>query len=198
MILWVATRNRHKLEEIGGILGPGYELKSLLDLPDFPEIEEDGATYRENAAKKARALWERVKAPVFADDSGLEVDALGGRPGVHSMRYSAPDPTHAKNIEKLLRELQGVPLLQRTARFRCTIVHRDAAGNEQVFEGVVEGVIGFSVQGEGGFGFDPVFILPERGLTVAQLSAEEKNQISHRGRAVLALRRYLEKSPPAA
>ncbi|NLI75516.1 MAG: RdgB/HAM1 family non-canonical purine NTP pyrophosphatase [Candidatus Riflebacteria bacterium] len=198
MILWVATRNRHKVEEIGGILGPGYELKSLLDLPDFPEVEEDGATYRENAAKKARVLWERVKAPVFADDSGLEVDALGGRPGVHSMRYSAPDPTHAKNIEKLLGELQGVPLLQRTARFRCTLVHRDAEGNEQVFEGVVEGVIGFAVQGEGGFGFDPVFILPERGLTVAQMSAEEKNQISHRGRAVLALRRHLEKNPPAA
>ncbi|RCK74069.1 MAG: Nucleoside 5-triphosphatase RdgB (dHAPTP, dITP, XTP-specific) [Candidatus Ozemobacter sibiricus] len=192
MNLWVATRNRHKLEEIAGILGPAYELKSLLDRPDIPEVEEDGATYRDNARKKARALWEHVKAPVFADDSGLEVDALGGRPGVHSMRYSAPQPTHAKNIVKLLGEMQGIPLLQRTARFRCTVVYLDTEGNEQVFEGVLEGVIGFEAQGEGGFGFDPVFVLPERGITVAQLSPEEKNQISHRGRAVMALRRYLE------
>lgn len=192
MILWVATRNQHKLDEIAGILGPAYELKSLLDRPEIPDVEEDGATYRDNARKKARALWEHVKAPVFADDSGLEVDALGGRPGVHSMRYSAPQPTHAKNIVKLLGEMQGIPLLQRTARFRCTVVYLDAEGNEQVFEGVLEGVIGFEAQGEGGFGFDPVFVLPERGITVAQLSPEEKNQISHRGRAVLALRRYLE------
>ncbi len=192
MTLWIATRNRHKVEEIAGILGPAYDLKSLLDRPEIPDVEEDGATYRENARKKARALWEQVKVPVFADDSGLEVDALGGRPGVHSMRYSAPEPTHAKNIAKLLGELQGIPLLERTARFRCTVVHLDAEGQEQVFEGVLEGVIGFEIQGEGGFGFDPVFVLPERGLTVAQLSAEEKNQISHRGRAVTALRRYLQ------
>jgi len=195
MKLWVATRNAHKVREIAGILGPGFELQSLLDIPDFPEIIEDGETYKANAEKKARALWEKVYQPVFADDSGLEVDALGGRPGVHSMRYSAPDPTHAKNIEKLLFELDGVPRPRRTARFRCTLVYLDEKGKEETFDGIVEGAIGFTTAGEGGFGFDPVFVIPERGLTLAQIPNEEKNAISHRGLAVAALRRFLAQRP---
>jgi len=195
MKLWVATRNAHKVREISSILGPGVELKSLLDLPDFPEVDEDGDTYKANAEKKARTLWQKVRQPVFADDSALEVDFLGGRPGVHSMRYSAPNPTHAKNIEKLPAELQGVLLKERSARFRCTLVFLDATGNDTTFEGIVEGLIGVAAAGEAGSGFDPVFVLPERGLTMAQIPGCQKNAIGHRGLAVAALSRFLRLHP---
>lgn len=191
MKLWIATQNRHKVEEIAAILGSGVKVKSLLDLPDFPDIEETGSTFLENAGHKAKTLWEKVREPVFADDSGLEVDYLDGRPGVYSMRYSAPNPTHEKNIEKLLGELRGVPPEKRGARFRCTVVYIDRNGKKTAFEGTLEGRIGNEKKGTGGFGFDPVFFLPEYGCTVAEMPAEKKNEISHRGRAVAQLRKFL-------
>ncbi|HOY66408.1 MAG TPA: RdgB/HAM1 family non-canonical purine NTP pyrophosphatase [Candidatus Ozemobacteraceae bacterium] len=192
MKLWIATGNRHKLQEIGAILGDSVSLRCQLDLPGMADVDETGATYRENAEIKARALWERVREPVFADDSGLEVDALGGRPGIHSQRYSAPNPTHEKNIDKLLNELADLPPDKRSARFRCVICFIDDAGVSRFFEGTLEGRIGFERRGKGGFGFDPVFMLPERGCSVAELAEEEKNRISHRGRAVIELKRFLQ------
>lgn len=194
MKIWVATRNAHKVEEIAEILGPGVEVRSMLDLPEFPDVEETGTTFRDNAALKARALYQHLREPVFADDSGLEVDALDGRPGVYSNRYSAPNPTSEKNIDKLLHELREVPAGRRGARFRCSIVFIDEAGSEHAFDGTLEGEIGYERRGKGGFGFDPVFMLPERGCSVAELSSDEKNRISHRGRAVAALKVMLDQA----
>ena len=191
MNIWVSTRNAHKAEEISMILAPN-RVRTLLDLPDFPEVDENGASYRENAELKARALFEKVREPVFADDSGLEVDALGGRPGIHSARFSGPDTNHQRNIDKLLADLHGVPEARRTARFRCVIVYIDAAGLAHEFVGVLEGSIGSEMRGKGGFGYDPVFMLPEKGCSVAELPAAEKNSLSHRARALAQLRSFLK------
>ena len=191
MKLWVSTKNAHKVEEIGQILGPSCSIRSLLDIAGFPDVEENGLTYRENAEIKARALFSAVNEPVFADDSGLEVDALGGRPGIHSARFSGEDTDHSRNIAKLLAELQDVPENSRTARFRCVIVYIDAAGIAHEFVGILEGRIGFEKLGQGGFGYDPVFMLPDRGCSVAQLPADEKNRLSHRAFAVEKLRKFL-------
>ncbi|MFZ5952759.1 MAG: RdgB/HAM1 family non-canonical purine NTP pyrophosphatase [Candidatus Rifleibacteriota bacterium] len=190
--IWVATSNAHKLEEISEILGPSVALKSFKDLEKPFEVEENGQTYLENATLKARALYEIVKQPVFADDSGLEVDALGGRPGLHSARYSGPEASHQKNIDKLLKELADIPAQQRTAKFRCVIVYLDQNGTSHNFEGILPGVITAERSGKGGFGYDPVFFLPDRSCTVAQLPAEEKNLISHRGLAVKKLKDFLK------
>lgn len=191
--LWVATGNQHKLEEIKKILGQGYLLKGLKDLSEPLEIEETGNSYLENAEIKARTLFERVRQPVFADDSGLEVDALNGRPGIHSARFSGHDTNHERNITKLLKNLEGVPEEKRTARFRCIIVYIDEAGNSESFEGIFPGFIGFQKCGSGGFGYDPVFYLKPDNRSVAQIPADEKNRISHRGLAVAKLKKYLEK-----
>lgn len=192
MKLWFASRNRNKIDEVSQILGQKVKLKTLFDIPDFPAIDETGVTFLENSRIKARALWSHFKEPVFSDDSGLIVDALGGKPGVYSMRFSEPNPTHEKNIEKLLRELGKTPISRRTARFQCVVVYLDSAGNENNFLGEVKGFIGFEPRGMGGFGYDPVFILPEMGRTIAELSQEEKNRISHRGNAVKALKTHLK------
>ncbi|EKD81385.1 MAG: hypothetical protein ACD_39C01832G0003 [uncultured bacterium] len=191
MNIWVSTRNAHKAEEIAHILGQDCRIKTLLDLPDFPDIEETGDSYRANAELKARALWEKVKEPVFADDSGLEVDALNGRPGIYSARFSGPDTNHPRNIARLLTELGDLPVEKRSARFRCVIVYIDQKGMAHEFVGIVEGYIGFECLGKGGFGYDPVFMLPDRGCSVAQLPAVEKNLISHRARAVEQLKTFL-------
>lgn len=191
MNLWVSTRNAHKVEEIKEILGPQCFIRSLFDLPGFPDVEENGFTYRENAEKKARALFDKVNEPVFADDSGLEVDALQGRPGIHSARFSGNDTNHARNIVRLLEDLRDVPEHKRTARFRCVIVYIDSSGQAHEFVGLLEGRIGFVCQGDGGFGYDPVFLLPERNCSVAQLPACEKNRISHRAYAVEKLKKFL-------
>lgn len=192
MNLWVSTRNVHKAEEISQILAPRCIIKTLLDLPDFPDIDENGSSYRENAELKARALFDHVKEPVFADDSGLEVDALNGRPGIHSARFSGLDTNHARNIDKLLAELRGLPDDARSARFRCVIVYIDANGVAHEFVGTLEGKIGYERLGEAGFGYDPVFMLPERGCSVAQLPANEKNQLSHRAFALAKLKAFLK------
>ena len=130
--------------------------------------------------------------PVFADDSGLEVDALGGKPGIHSARFSGPDTNHARNVAKMLDVMKDVPEEKRTARFRCCIVYIDAKGETHEFNGTLEGKIGHERLGEGGFGYDPIFMLPDRNCSVAQLSGSEKNTISHRAYALQKLQAYFK------
>ena len=179
----LATHNRDKLKEIRRLLDPAqFELLTLDDFDDFPEIEEDGATLEENALKKAREVYRATGLLSVADDTGLEVDALGGRPGVYSSRFAGEDASYADNVRKLLEEMKDVPQDERTARFRCVVAIVDGT-RETTVEGICEGRITTEPRGRGGFGYDPVFWVPEAGKTFAEMSAEEKNAVSHRGRA---------------
>jgi len=190
-ILVLATRNRGKVAEIEQLLGGlGVQVRSLADYPEIGEIEEDGRTFAENAVKKAVTVALATGHLALADDSGLEVDALGGRPGVFSSRYG---PTDAERNERLLAELKLVSPEQRTARFVCVAALADKRGNAVTRRGVCEGLIAERPSGEGGFGYDPIFLLPEQGCTMAELSREEKNRISHRGKAFRAMREVLER-----
>lgn len=191
MNIWVATQNAHKVEEISSILYP-IKIKSFLDLENPPKVIENGSSYYENALIKAKALYELVHEPVFADDSGLEVDALGGKPGIHSARFSGSDTNHARNVAKMLEVMKDVPDEKRTARFRCFIVYIDSLGKDHQFCGILEGKIGYQPLGEGGFGYDPIFMLPDRKCSVAQLPASEKNVISHRAYALEKLKNYFK------
>ena len=191
MNIWVATQNAHKVQEISAILSP-INIKSFLDLENAPEVDENGNSYAENAAIKAKALYNIVHEPVFADDSGLEVDALGGKPGIHSARFSGPDTNHARNVAKMLDVLKDVPEEKRTARFRCCIIYIDANGETHEFNGTLEGRIAFERHGEGGFGYDPIFFLPDKNCTIAELSSSEKNTISHRAYALEKLKNYFK------
>lgn len=194
----LATSNPGKVEELVRMLGELPFAFRPMDASDgVAEIIEDGETYAENAAKKARVVAEATGCPSLADDSGLEVDALGGAPGVWSARYAASeqaageDRTTANN-RKLLTALDGTPAAGRTARFRC-VMALARPGSEQVVtaEGVLEGRIVESPRGAGGFGYDPLFLVPELGRTVAELSDQEKDACSHRGNAVRAMRAKL-------
>ena len=188
MRLLVATRNRHKVEEMKGILDvPGLELVSLLEVENPPMIEENGSTFQENALIKARAVAERFSSWAMADDSGIEVDALNGEPGVRSARFGGEGLSDAHRNRLLLDRLRGVPLERRTARFRCVIAVVSPEGDEFLAEGKCEGRIAFEPRGDHGFGYDPVFLL-EDGRTMAELAPEEKNRISHRYRALQAIR----------
>ena len=180
-VLVLASNNAHKLEEIGRILGPlGITVQPLREFPEIPDPPEEQDTFEGNALQKARFVAERTGLTVVADDSGLEVDALGGAPGVHSKRYT-PEAIARTNNARLLRELDGVT--DRRARFVCAIALVDG-DRERVTRGTVEGVIGTALQGEGGFGYDPLFWPDEApGRSMAELSGEEKDAISHRGRA---------------
>jgi len=192
MQLLLATHNRGKRREWLPLLA-GLELELLLpeEVGLTTAVEETGATYVENALLKARTLAAASGLPALADDSGLEVDALDGAPGLHSARYQpGPDPVRYR---ALLQALEGVPEEQRTARFRCVAALVLPDGREFVTEGVCEGSIATAPAGEGGFGYDPVFYLPERGCTMAELPADEKNRLSHRARAAQALRPFLER-----
>lgn len=191
MNIWVATQNAHKVQEISAILSP-INVKSFLDLENAPEVEENGNSYAENATIKAKALYDIVHEPVFADDSGLEVDALDGKPGIHSARFSGPDTNHARNVAKMLDVMKNVPDGKRTARFRCCIIYIDAEGESHEFNGTLEGSIAHECHGEGGFGYDPIFFLPERKCTIAELSGSEKNTISHRAFALEKLKDYFK------
>jgi XTP/dITP diphosphohydrolase len=187
----VATGNRGKLEEIRSALDlPGWEFVTASDLGSSTlDVEETGSTFEENARLKARAYHETFGLPALADDSGLEVDTLGGEPGVYSSRYAGPDATDSHNNARLMAALEGVPAGQRGARFRSVIVYVDADGAEVVVDGVCEGSIGFEAHGSGGFGYDPIFLPSEApGRTMADLAMAEKNAISHRGAALRALR----------
>jgi XTP/dITP diphosphohydrolase len=193
----IASANRHKVEELRQTLAPlGIELKSTLDFPGAEEVEEDRPDLEGNALKKARYWHQFTGLPALADDTGLEVDALNGAPGVWSARYAGENATYDDNVNKLLNELQGKS--DRTARFRTVIafVMGEEEENEYLFEGVCEGVIITEKRGDKGFGYDPVFVPEGHSLTFAQLSSEEKNRISHRGRAVQKFLEFVRGSSP--
>jgi XTP/dITP diphosphohydrolase len=190
----LATRNRHKLIELRRMLEPlGVDLVGLDDVaPEVGDLVEDGETFAENARSKARQAAAITGLPALADDSGLEVDALGGAPGVRSARFAGGHGDARANTALLLERLEGVPDAGRTARFRCVIALVDPAiDGEPLFEGACEGRIAHAERGRGGFGYDPVFFLPDRGVTVAELDDREKDAISHRGQAVARLASYL-------
>jgi XTP/dITP diphosphohydrolase len=229
--LLVASRNAHKAGEIRAILGGQFRLLTLNDFPNAPAVVEDAATFAGNATKKAIELarWLRHQFPrrqtqdpgpdfVLADDSGLEVDALNGAPGVHSARFAARDSAKsgntpdADNNAKLLRLLQNVPVEKRTARFRCVLAlaavgsREPGTGNAspvcyanewetpvELFEGVCEGRLGFEPHGQNGFGYDPLFITTGYEQTFAELGETTKNQLSHRAKALAKLREYLSR-----
>ncbi len=193
MRLVLATFNRGKARELQALLAlPNLELVPLADWPGAVAPHEHGATLLENARIKALAALARTGVASLADDTGLEVDALLGAPGVHSARFAGAGASDAANIERLLRELAHTPPAQRTARFRtvCVVVSPD--GRERVAEGVLEGRIALAGRGSGGFGYDPVFELPD-GRMLAELSDDQKNAISHRGSAAKALAAQLRK-----
>jgi len=193
MELVVATRNSGKIRELEYLLAGMVErVMPLSAFPQAPEVEEDGETFEENAIKKARAAMEATGLPVIADDSGLVVDALGGRPGVLSARFAGDGAGDAANNRKLVRELEGIPTSGRTAAFHCVLAFCLPDGCCRSFEGRLPGVILEEPRGEGGFGYDPLFLVPEYGQTLAQLPLELKNRISHRGKALAELKRYLE------
>lgn len=183
-----ATNNAHKLEEVRAILGNSIELITLREAGITEDIPENEPTIEGNALAKARYVYEKCGCDCFADDTGLEVDALGGAPGVHSARYATDGHDFAANREKLLRELNGAE--ERTARFR-TVVALIEGGVESTFEGIVEGSITQEERGEGGFGYDCLFTPEGYDQTFAEISPEEKNSISHRSRAVAKLAKHL-------
>ena len=190
--LVLATRNRNKVEELIALLGDlGITIRTLNEFPDAPDVLEDGDTCEANAVKKARAIAEFTGLPAVADDTGLEVDALGGRPGVYAARYAGEDATYEGNCRKLLRELTGVPRERRTARFLTVAVVALSSGGIRVAHGTLDGVIAEEASGTSGFGYDPVFLIPELGKTLAQLSADHKNTISHRAKAFAKVREML-------
>src|SRR5262245_40408899 len=184
--------NPAKLAELMGLLGEtSHYLRPLADWPGAGLPEETEATYAGNALLKARAAVNITGCSVLADDSGLEVDALGGAPGIRSARYGGPGLDDAGRVRLLLAALAGVPTERRTARFRCVIALLAPAGEPRLAEGVVEGVIAAAPRGTGGFGYDPVFFYPPLGRTLAELTEEQKATVSHRARAVAAARELL-------
>lgn len=191
--LLLATNNADKVVEMRDFFsGLNLLLRTAAEFPQIPAVEEDQPTLQGNAIKKALALAAATGLLSLADDTGLEVDALDGRPGVYSSRYAGENASYSENVDRLLAELQDVPAARRSARFRCVIALVDNDRVETV-EGVCEGVILTGRQGRGGFGYDPVFFLPEIGRTFAEMNLEEKNRISHRGRALQQARQLLEK-----
>ncbi len=190
--LVIGTHNRKKGAEIAAILAsPGLDLKTLDDFPDAPVPVEDGETFEQNAIKKATELADALGRAVIADDSGLDVPELDGEPGVHSARYAGEHGNDRRNIEKLLRELEGVPEHRRAARFRSVAALAVPGRLLATATGRLDGVITEAPRGTGGFGYDPVFYLPEFGRTCAELSPDEKNAVSHRGKAFREMGRRL-------
>jgi XTP/dITP diphosphohydrolase len=188
--LLIATKNAHKTSEIRAILGKGWEIEDLTEHPEIPAPEENGATFAENAAIKAVAASSIFRGFVLADDSGLEVDALGGAPGVLSARYSGPNATDASNRTRLLRELRGAAS---AARFRCVMAVALEGAVLGTFDGSVEGRIITAERGAGGFGYDSLFIPDGYDNTFGELSSEIKNELSHRARALATARDFLIK-----
>lgn len=192
--LVLATHNRGKVKELRDLLGElPVEILSLHDFPELGKIPETGMTFKENAGIKARTVYNHTKLPVIADDSGLEVDALNGAPGVYSARYAGDDATDEDNNRKLLKSLEGVPEGSRKARFRSVICAVFGPEEEVYTEGICQGRIGYEPRGGNGFGYDPLFLVePDYQRTMAELSLEEKNAISHRSRALRKLKPLLE------
>ena len=188
----LATRNRGKIRELQALMKDfGIEVLSVADMEGVPEVEEDGTTFLENSLKKAREISTATGIMALADDSGLVVDALNGAPGVYSARYAGDNATDEQNYLKLLDEMKDIPDGERTARFKCVMVLCHPSGQWISAEGACEGIISREPTGSQGFGYDPVFFVPELGRSMAQLSSEEKNAISHRGNALKKLREML-------
>jgi XTP/dITP diphosphohydrolase len=187
--LIVATRNTHKTHEIQHILGPDFRVRDLGTHPDVSEVPESGASFEENAKIKALAASRQLPALVIADDSGLEVDALAGAPGIYSARYAGPNATDRDKIDKLLRELERIHAThdRRHARFRCVVALARDGNLLGTFEGIVGGRIADEVRGDSGFGYDPIFIPEGTEQTFGELPTEMKNAISHRAKAIRAL-----------
>ncbi len=188
----LASKNAGKLREFSKIL-PGFSIVSMADAGLFEEIEENGSTFEENACIKAMTVWKATGKPSIADDSGLMVDALDGAPGIYSARYAGEGATDAQRMEKLLFELKEVPEEKRGATFVSVIAFVDETGVPHTFRGECRGVIGDSPKGNGGFGYDPIFYVPSLGKTFAELSDDEKNANSHRGRALQLFAAFMKK-----
>ncbi len=192
MKLLVATRNKGKLKEIERLLGGlGIQVEGLDALPDLPEVVEDGETFEANAIKKAETVSRLTGLATLADDSGLAVEALQGAPGVYSARFAGEGASDAENNRKLLADLQGIAADRRQGAFHCAMALARPGEKTEVFHGKVEGVILEAQRGEGGFGYDPLFLVREFGKTMAELSIETKNRISHRGQALQQVVRFL-------
>lgn len=190
--LVLATHNKGKVRELEKLLeGSGLKVLSLHEFPDFPEVVEDGDTFEANAVKKALETAVATGRVALADDSGLEVDHLGGAPGVHSARFAGPARDDAANNRKLLQLLDGVPAEKRTARFCCVVAVAGPDGRVKTARGTCDGIIGTGPRGNSGFGYDPLFYVPEYNQTFAQLDLAVKNRISHRGRAFAAAKDIL-------
>lgn len=187
-----ATGNQGKVNEFRQILGDGYEILSMKDLDLDIDIVEDGNTFEENAIIKAKAVAGATGKMVLADDSGFEVDALNGEPGIYSSRYMGEDtPYEIKNAD-LIKRCEGVPDEKRGARFVCVIACAYPDGRVETVRGVIEGKLAYEPKGENGFGYDPIFYYPEKGMTTGEMEPEEKNAISHRGQAVRKMAELLK------
>lgn len=193
MDIVLATRNKKKIDEIKRIVKDmPVTIYTLDDFPGCPEVVEDGKTFEENAVKKARAVSKYTKMPALADDSGLEVYALGGAPGVFSARYSGEGADDRKNYEKLLREMSSAPDDKRGARFVCVIALAFSGSRVETFSGYAEGLIGKEPKGANGFGYDPVFYPQGYSRTFAEMSDQEKDSLSHRGRALKEFQQFIK------
>ena len=188
----LATHNRDKIKEYENKLGCTIQLKTMDDFPDLPDVVEDGSSLRENAYKKAREIHQYTGLPAIADDTGLEVDALNGAPGIYSSRFAGDTASYQDNVIKLLNNLKEIPSEQRSARFRTIIAFVDDTEEWDV-DGVVDGLILNEQKGTGGFGYDPVFYYKPLQKTFSELDIKEKNEISHRGKAITALINTLKK-----
>lgn len=195
----IATKNPGKAKEFEQMFKPlGYEVKTLLDYPDFQEVEETGMTFEENAILKAEAVSNAFGRMVIADDSGLVVDALEGRPGIYSARYAGEEKNDRKNMDKVLREMENIPDSSRQARFYCALAVASQGRETLTVNGTCEGSILREKRGSHGFGYDPIFFAEEKGKAMAELNPEEKSQISHRAKALKKLEELLPAFLPGA
>lgn len=184
----IATKNQGKAKEFAAIFTPrGYIVRTLLDFPDIADVEETGQTFEENAILKAEVVSRQLRKMVISDDSGLIIDALGGKPGIYSARYAGENKDDQANINKVLKELAGVPLEKRTARFYCALALAAPGQKTITVSGTCEGHILEEQRGSNGFGYDPLFFVAEKGLSMAEMSASYKNKISHRANALKKL-----------
>lgn len=189
----IATRNQGKAKEFKRIFNMyGYQVQTLLDYPAIEDVPETGETFAENAFQKASAIAKELNTIVLADDSGLEVDALDGRPGIYSARFAGEHGNDAKNNQKLVKELHNIPEEDRNANFHCSLVMAGPNREPLFVEGKAFGRILETGRGKNGFGYDPLFYIPELNKTMAELTSEEKNKISHRARAIVKLEKYLD------
>lgn len=192
----IATKNKGKVKEFETLLGPmGFQVQSLLDYPNSIDVEETGTTFEENAILKAEAIANEYQRVTIADDSGLEIDYLGGKPGIYSARYAGPEKNDDANIDKVLEELFSVEEVEdRSGRFACALALSTPGQKTKTVVGYCEGFIAKERRGENGFGYDPIFIVKDFHKTMAELSNEEKNQISHRANALKKLTDVIKQS----